>query len=104
MNKKYIIPAALIAGAASMIGLQAFAQSTTTTTPQSAPLTQTVSQDQTSSNAKDKDLETNDDTASTKDSDTDQEINDDDGDAPDQIHSGDKAEVDNHSNGEANDE
>ncbi len=102
MNKKYFIPAALIAGTASMIGLQAFAQSTTA--PSSASQTQTVSQDQTSSNTNDKDLETNDDTASTKDSDTDQEINDDDGDAPDQIHSGDKAQVDNHSDGEANDE
>lgn len=103
MNKKYIIPVALIAGAASMVGLQVFAQNTATNaTPSSPAVSQTVPHGQIS-DAKDTDQETNDDTSSVKDSDTDKETNDDVGEAPHQIHLGDKAEVDNHADGEVND-
>ncbi len=77
LGKKYIVPAALAIGAVSMIGLQAFAQTAPTTTPQSqvqvqAPTTQAVDDQN-----KGADIETADDNASATVSGTDTETNDD---------------------------
>ncbi len=74
-GKKYIIPAALAIGAVSMIGLQAFAQSAPSTTPQSQPQVQSTTQAADDHN-KGADIETNDDKGSTTVSDTDKETND----------------------------
>ncbi len=76
-GKKYIIPAALAIGAVSMIGLQAFAQSAPTTTPQSQAQAQSATQ-ATDDHNKGADIETNDDKGSATVSDTDKETNDDD--------------------------
>lgn len=74
-GKKYIIPAALAIGAVSMVGLQAFAQSAPTTTPQSQAQVQAPVQTVDDQN-KGADVETNDEKGSSV-SDTDVETNDD---------------------------